>query len=791
MIAFRQIRHAPGIALAAIITLAVGIGATTAVISFVTGVMSASSPAPDMDRLVALWSHNRGEAETKGLVSPADYLEWDARARSFTVMTAWRTASFNISGVGPPVRAVAQLVTPNYFDLYGWRPVVGRGLTPADAAPGAPRVVVLSHAFWQTRLGGRADILDQTLKLDGEPATVVGILPSLPSVTGLFVPLSLVTERSERQSRTLFVFARLQPGVAIEAARREMEDVGAAIEREFAATNHGWVVNTQPLQEEFVGPQARTVFGLLVAAVIVVLIIGCVNVANLLLARGVARRGELAVRLALGAGAWRLVRQMLAECAVLGLFGGLLSLLVSRWTLDILRLLGDVDSPWLAGDGLNFRVLGLTAVTSMVAVTLAGLMPALAARRTALVSTLKGTSRSHVSGSRYLTRALVGAQVALAVALLIAAGLAARTLSALEDRELGFEIDHVLTASVTLADTVTPAASKQWVDRALAEVRRLPGLVSAGATSRLPLAGSRWNPNRGLEIEGHTVDAGDDGPWAIDYVVTPGLLESLRVPVVAGRAFSEADGVDAPLVAVANQAMARRYWPNRSPLGARLRRGDEAAGQWRTVIGVVGDIRNDDADQAPPPYLYVPFAQQPQRTMTITLRTIADPAGLAPALRAAIAAFDSDQALYDVQTMRAVWEADLQGTRLLIRVMSALAAIAVGLAGLGVWGVTAQAVGQRTREIGMRVALGARATQVAAMIARQGLVPIGLGLAVGLGAGLGLGQLMRSILFEVTPTDPVTIAATLGVLFGVGVLATIGPALRAARLDPLTALRND
>jgi putative ABC transport system permease protein len=269
------------------------------------------------------------------------------------------------------------------------------------------------------------------------------------------------------------------------------------------------------------------------------------------------------------------------------------------------------------------------------------------------------------------------------------------------------------------------------------------------------------------------------------------LFESLRVPVLEGRAFTEADGAGSPLVAVVNQAMARRYWPNRSPLGARLRRGDEAAGQWRTVVGVVGNIRNDDADQAPPPYLYLSSAQAPQRTMTFALRTAADPAALAPALRAAIASVDPNQALYDLRTMRAVWAADLEGTRLLIRVMSALAAIAVGLAGLGVWGVAAQSVGQRTREIGVRIALGATASQVAAMIARQGLVPVALGLAVGLAAGLGLGQIMRSILFDVTPTDPVTIGATLAVLCGVGVLATLGPALRAARLDPIAALRNE
>jgi putative ABC transport system permease protein len=790
MTAFRQLTCAPAISIAAIVTLAVAIGAATAVISFVTGVMSAASPAPDMDRLVALWSHHRRDAETKGLTSSADYLQWATRARSFAVMAAWRAASFNVSGISTPVRASAQLVTPDYFDVYGWRPAIGRGFLPDDAAPGAARVVVLSHAYWQTRLGGRADILGQTLKLDGEPATVVGVLPSIPSVTGVFVPLSLAGSRDDRHARTLFVFARLLPGISLDASSREMEDVAAALEREFPTTNGGWTVNTRPLQEEFIGSQARTVFALLVAAVMVVLVIGCVNVANLLLARGEARRGELALRLALGAGAWRLVRQLMAESAVLALAGGVLSLVVSRWILTVLRTLGDVDSPWLASDGLNLRVLAMTAVVSMAAAMLAGLMPALAARRTAVTPNLQGTGRSTVRGHRALTRLLVGAQVALAVAMLVVAGLAGRTLNALENRPLGFELDNVLTASVTLPDAMTAQAAGQWIHQALAEVRRLPGVLSAGATSRLPFAGTRWNPNRGLEIEGDSAFGRDEGLWAIDYVITSGLLESLRVPLIEGRSVSDADGAGAPLVALVNQAMARRYWPNRSPLGARLRQGDEPVGQWRTVIGIVGDVRNDDADQAPAPYLYVTAAQRPQRSMTFALRTAGDPAGAAPALRAAIASFDPDQALYDVRTMRAVWEADLQGSRLLIRVMAALATIAVGLAGLGVWGVTAQAVAQRTREIGVRIALGATTSQVVSLIARQGLVPIAIGLAAGLAAGLGLGQVMRSLLFEVTPTDPLTIAATLGVLAGVGLLATIGPAQRAARLDPLTALRD-
>jgi putative ABC transport system permease protein len=321
--------------------------------------------------------------------------------------------------------------------------------------------------------------------------------------------------------------------------------------------------------------------------------------------------------------------------------------------------------------------------------------------------------------------------------------------------------------------------------------RQLPGVVSAGATSRLPFAGSRWNPNRQLEIEGEAITGADEGRWAVDYAVTPGLLESLRVPLIAGRAFTEADGAGAPRVAIVSQTMARRFWPNRLPIGARLRQGNEPPGEWRTIVGVVGDIRNDDADQPPVPYLYIPLAQRPQRTVTLAIRTVSDPGALAEPLRRAIAQFDPDQALYDVRTMRAVWEQDLRETRILIQVMGVMALIALGLAGLGVWGVAARSVGQRTREIGVRVALGASAGQIGRLIARQSFTPIAFGLTVGLVAGLALAQLMRNILYQVSPTDPVTVATTLAMLLGVGLAATLGPALRAARLDPNTALRNE
>jgi putative ABC transport system permease protein len=788
--ALRQLARAPGTALAAVITLAIGIGATAAVFSFVAAVLSAGAPVDDMDRRVGLWSHNRHESETKNAVSPGDFIEWRRRATLVDSIVALRRRQANLGGMENAVRTVVSDVTPDYFAFFRISPMLGRGFTAADAGPGAPPVVVLSYQFWRNAVASRPDVVGETLRLDGVPTTVVGVLPRVPAIEGVYAPLDVDSSMGDHTSRSLFVFARMRDGVAIEHLRAEMERIGQALEREFPRSNAGWTVNTRPLQEEFVGPQARLAFSILVGTVVSVLLIGCVNVANLLLARGLARRGELSVRLALGASGWRVARQLLVECAVMALAGGLLSLLVSRWTLQFFQGQFSIDSPWIEAAGLNPRALAVTAAAAMLATVASGCVPILAARRTDLVSGLQANGRSGVRASRRLTGGLVTAEIALAVLLLIVSGLLMRTLSAIESLDAGFDANNLLTASVTLPQNTRDEAAARWFEQALVRARALPGVVSAAATSRVPFAGSRFNPNRGLEIDGRSTAGTDEGTWAVDYTVTPQFFETLRVGVVEGRTFSDGDGRAAPLVAVVSRAMAKRFWPDRTPVGARVRRGDEPEGQWRTVVGVVADIRNDDADQPPIPYLYVPLAQRPARTMSLVLRTTGDPAAMTAPLRHAIAALDPDQALYDVRTMEEVVAADLAGSRVLVQILAAFAAIALGLAGIGVWGVAAQAVAQRTREIGVRIALGATSPQVVELMARQSVVPLLAGLGMGLAGGLAVARVMRSVLFQVSPTDVVTIATTVGVLAVVGALATLGPALRAARLDPLAALRE-
>ena len=627
---FRQLRRAPAVTASAVLTLALGIGATTAVFSFVAGVMSVSRPVDDMDRRVAIWSHNRGESETKRAVSPADFLDWRSRATSVDQMVATRRRSFNLSGVDLPVRVSGSEVSTGYVEFFQIRPAAGRSFTDDDARRGAPRVAIASERFWRTQLASNPSVVGQTIRLDGEPVTVVGVLPPRPDFDGILVPLALNVSAAERSDRNLFVWARLKPGVTIGQARAEMESIGRALEAQYPATNHGWAINTQPLQDEFIGPQARLAFGLLFAMALSVLVIGCVNIANLLLARGVARRGEIAVRMALGAGGWRIARQLLVECAVLVLVGAAASLFVARWVMALFVSNFPLESAWVDGGALSLRTLAVTAAGACAATLLVGLIPALASRRVNLSGGLHAAGRNASDRPQQRTaRTLVAAQVTLAVVLLIVAGLLARTVSALQRLDSGFDVSHLLTASIALPATVSEDAAAQWFSGAIERARTIPGVTAVAGASRLPFAGSRFNPNRSLTIEGRaTASPREEGAFAIDYVVSPGYFATMKLPLEDRREFATGDDASAPLVAIVSDTLARRYWPGRSPLGGRVRQGDEPPGLWRTVVGVVGDVRNDDADQPPLPYFYLPLAQHPQRAMSIALRTVGEPTAL-------------------------------------------------------------------------------------------------------------------------------------------------------------------
>jgi predicted permease len=575
-----------------------------------------------------------------------------------------------------------------------------------------------------------------------------------------------------------------------------MAAIGRQLEREMPDTHRGWLVNTRPLQEEFVGPQARLVFALLAAAAAAVLLIGCANIANLLLARGITRAREVAVRMALGASRARLVRQMLVESLVLALAGCALGLLFAHWGLGLLRAALAGNESIMERAVVDWRVLAFAAAAAVLSTLFFGLLPALQTVRPDLNQALRDGYRA-TGGvrTRRLRAILVASEVAMAVLFLVVSLLFMRTLIALQRIEPGFDSDNVLTLRVALPEAryAADASVAAFYESVLEHLRGARQVTTAGAGLRVPTAGSRWNPSRSLIIEGRPAHD-DETLFAADLTVTAGYLETLRIPLVAGRALASGDSAEAPLAVVVNEMAVRRYWDGEAglALGARIRLGDEAdAGAWRTVVGIVGNVRNDDIDAPPLPMIYVPHAQRPSREMTLVLRTSVDPLASVADARAAVAAVDPEQPVYEIKSMTQVLEDDMRQSVLLISIMGIFAAVALALAALGIYGVVSHAVAQRTHEIGVRMALGAALRDVVGLVARQGLTPVAAGLAFGLAAGFGVSRLMGSILYGVTPADPFTYLSVAALLAGVALLACVAPARRAARVDPLLALRTE
>jgi putative ABC transport system permease protein len=783
----RTLRRAPGFAAVSTLTLALGIGATAVMFSWVATILTAASPVEHMDRLAFVWSHNRTQGETKTPVSLEDFVEWRRRQRSFDRFSAQRRGAVNLSGGDRPVRATANFATADFTEVFSQQPSLGRAFRPEEEQSGSPRVAILSDRFWRERFGGRIDVLGREVLLDGRPATIVGVLPKSDFAPDLMLPL------------VIDPVSRLRDGVSLEQARADMASIGEQLERELPDTHRGWGVNTRPAQEEFVGPQARLVFALLAAAAGAVLLLGCANIANLLLARGIARAHELAVRTAMGASRMRLVRQLLAESLVLAVAGTAAGLLVAQWGLGLLRATIGADAATrsiMERAVVDRRVLAFAALACLLSTVFFGLVPALQSSSPDVTQTLHAGSRA-TGGlrARRVRDVLIGAEVAMAVLFLVVAMLFMRTLAALQRIEPGFDATNILTMRVSLPEAryATDAAVAAFYDRVVERLRASQDVITAGAGLRVPAAGSRYNPNRSVVIQGRTAAAGET-QFAADLTVTPGYLETLRIPLRRGRALTPADGAVAPLAVVVSDLMVRRYWSGMpdAALGARIRLGDEpSADAWRTVVGIVGDVRNDDIDSPPLPMMYVPLAQRPAREMTIALRTTGDPLAHVVAARAAVAAVDPEQPVYDVKTMAQILEEDLRQSVILIAILGLFAGVALALAAVGIYGVVAHAVAQRTHEIGVRMALGAVIGDVLLLVMRQGFTPVVAGLAVGIGAAVGVSQLLRSILYGVTPTDPVTYASVVAILAAVALVACIAPARRAAKVDPLLSLRSE
>jgi putative ABC transport system permease protein len=732
-------------------------------------------------------------------VSPADFLEGYKRAEAFEHLSAYREFSFNMAAQGGSERVSGAVVSPEFFSVMGVKPLQGRPITPALDAPGGPRVVVLGHALWQKRFGGAAGVLGQSVNLDGEPRTVVGVMPEgfqFPAGAELWAssryavpehPLRPTQDPTARRDSQYFeVVGRLRPGVALEQARAEAKAVAGRLKQQYGEAEEAVSASVFSLHEDVVG-ETRSALLLLVGAVAILLLIACANVANILLARGATRQKEIALRLALGAGRVRLVRQFLTESLLLALAGGGLGVLLALWALAPLKALVPAEMSGGTPLVLDARVLAFTALVSLGSALVFGLFPALNLADQDLNGVLKEGGRGAASGARSnrARRVLVVSEIALAAVLLTGAGLLIRSLDRLLDVPLGFEPEKVLTAQVTLPQARYPEKSQRaaFVGGVLEQLGGSPEVESAAVISRIPLNFGR--STRSVEVQGRTPSSSDVTP---DYLSSsPGYFRSMGIPLLAGRDFDARDVAGAPRVVIINEATARHFWPGEDSLG-KLMKVDE---EWSQVVGIVGNVRQVSLAAPPPPAVHVPYAQDPWPFMSFVVRGKTSAQGATPTLLGVVGSIDRDVPLYGVRPMEEVLTTSVSARRWRTLLLSLFAFTALGLACLGIYGVTAYSVTQRTHEIGIRMTLGAQKRDVLRMVVAQGLKLALVGVGAGLLVALALSRLATSMLYGVEAADPLTLLAVSAILFGVTAAACLVPARRAAKVDPLVALKYE
>ncbi len=794
--ACRSLAKRPAFALAAIATFALGIGANTAIFSIVDTVILRPLPYADPDSLVRIWSANpRGIPRNS--VSPPDFFDLREQAvggHAFEALAAFTADDTStLRDEREPARALTSEVSPGLFDMLGVKPALGRPILPSDARDGAADVLILSDRLWRTRFGARADIVGTTLGRNGKPATVIGVMPTsfaFPNAdVELWVPLNDSVRAFPRAARSIQVVGRLAPGISQPAAHEVLRTVAARLERQYPDTNRGWGVTLATLYESVIGDVRRPLLVLL-AAVGCVLLIACANVASLLLARGASRSREIALRSALGASPGRVACEQLVESGLIASFGGAAGLLIGWWGVKALLSIATIHVPRLEDAALDARLLTVTLVLSLVTGLVTGLSPALRAAATNPNDLLKSTQGSGVSRSGRRSRTvLVTAEIALSLALLIVAGLLVQSFARLTSVDTGFRADHVLLAQVSLpASGYPPDRWPQFFDRALGEIRALPGVDVAGAGAPLPLSGQRGLLRFGVRFEGRPEPAEGQNDRTYLRWVTPDYFRAMGIPVLQGRAFSDADRPDTTAVAVIDQSFADRYFPGESPIGKRARTTNSRT--LRAIVGIVGNVRQTSLDEPPEPHFYVAHTQSPSPVMTFVVRALVEPAGLSPAVRQAIRRVDPAQAIYNVRTLAEVTSGSAASQRFNASLLALFAALAVTLTLVGVYGLTAYWVSESTREIGVRVALGASRHEVMRMVLGRGLRVSAAGAALGVLIGLAAAQFLGGLLYGLTPIDVPTFAVATILVMGASMTASYLPARRALAIDPTESLRE-